>query len=451
MDNVIVDEYGNILDPNVPSARGSIRTPDVVITANPLDVGRGKARRMLENAFIESNDATATPYTTNSHLNERGIEGAAKAATWMQDNPTLNNVGMALGAVPLAVAGYPAFMAAGEGAATALANPYVDAALTSGFGAHGLQSLANGEADWTTALELAPLGRVVKPIYEEVVQPGMRLFNSPLTGNWTRIGNKEYRLSPSSLGANGSSLESRGIAPQITPENAASITPEQWTAAQDAAVARGDMAEAQRLRNLHAYAVGKHYPGYHGNTSSVEKTMKRGLDPYSTERDLNKNGGSPGYFNSSSENVANTYNVFKDAPTFKTYTFMDNPYIIDANGRTWQAAEIVENPISGQKQGVAAHKVVERVRKEGKHDGVIIKNIMDVGPARVNLGNASDIADDIVGFPGRVKSADAVTYDDKGIRIPLGERDNFNINDIRYGLLPFGIGLTGYGILGRDR
>ena len=28
-------------------------------------------------------------------------------------------------------------------------------------------------------------------------------------------------------------------------------TPEQWTAAQDAAIARGDMAEAQRLRDLH--------------------------------------------------------------------------------------------------------------------------------------------------------------------------------------------------------
>jgi len=29
------------------------------------------------------------------------------------------------------------------------------------------------------------------------------------------------------------------------------MTPEQWTAAQDAAIARGDMAEAQRLRDLH--------------------------------------------------------------------------------------------------------------------------------------------------------------------------------------------------------
>ena len=43
-----------------------------------------------------------------------------------------------------------------------------------------------------------------------------------------------------------------------------------------------------------------------------------------------------------------------------------------------------------------------------------------------------------------IKSANAITYDDNSVRIPLGERDNFNINDIRYGLLPFiGLGTLG--------
>ena len=50
-----------------------------------------------------------------------------------------------------------------------------------------------------------------------------------------------------------------------------------------------------------------------------------------------------------------------------------------------------------------------------------------------------------------MKLADAVTYDDKGIRIPLGERDNFNSNDIRYALMPFIIGGTGYGIYNRAK
>lgn len=46
-----------------------------------------------------------------------------------------------------------------------------------------------------------------------------------------------------------------------------------------------------------------------------------------------------------------------------------------------------------------------------------------------------------------IKSSNAVTYDDKGIKIPLGKRDNFKLNDIRYVLLPFGVGLTGYGLV----
>ena len=72
------------------------------------------------------------------------------------------------------------------------------------------------------------------------------------------------------------------------------------------------------------------------------------------------------------------------------------------------------------------------VVSEGKHDGVIIKNVDDVGPANAKLNGESRIADDIIGFSGRTKLADAVTYNDNGIRIPLGDRHNFTINDIRW-------------------
>ena len=47
----------------------------------------------------------------------------------------------------------------------------------------------------------------------------------------------------------------------------------------------------------------------------------------------------------------------------------------------------------------------------------------------------------------QIKLADAVTYDDAGNVIPLSQRDNFNINDIRYGLIPVGFsswGLSSY-------
>ena len=57
---------------------------------------------------------------------------------------------------------------------------------------------------------------------------------------------------------------------------------------------------------------------------------------------------------------------------------------------------------------------------------------MDVGPARAKLNGASEVADDYIGFTGRVKLKDAVTYDDNGQRIALGDRNNFNVDDSRY-------------------
>jgi hypothetical protein len=76
------------------------------------------------------------------------------------------------------------------------------------------------------------------------------------------------------------------------------------------------------------------------------------------------------------------------------------------------------------------------------YDSGIIKNVYE------NKAHPDSeygvITDYIASKPNQIKSADAVTYDDKGVRIPLGLRDNFKINDIRYGLLPFlGLGAAG--------
>jgi hypothetical protein len=64
------------------------------------------------------------------------------------------------------------------------------------------------------------------------------------------------------------------------------------------------------------------------------------------------------------------------------------------------------------------------------NDGAIIADAV----GRRKLKYAKELR---VNRPNQIKLADAVTYDDNGVRIPLGERDNFNINDVRYGLLPF--------------
>ena len=61
----------------------------------------------------------------------------------------------------------------------------------------------------------------------------------------------------------------------------------------------------------------------------------------------------------------------------------------------------------------------------------------DVGLTTTPKGQLEVVALD----PNKVKSANAITYDDAGNIIPLSKRDNFTIPDIRYGILPF-IGLT---------
>lgn len=50
----------------------------------------------------------------------------------------------------------------------------------------------------------------------------------------------------------------------------------------------------------------------------------------------------------------------------------------------------------------------------------------------------------VIRTSNNAKLSDAVTYDDKGVRMPLGKRDNFKLSDIRYGLIPLGIGLSAY-------
>lgn len=398
---------------------------------------------------------------------EQWIKNGGNAGDF--DKVILGTLG--LGLAPIALPE----IAAGVG--TALANPYVDAGLTSYFGAHGLNHAINeGVNGWgdaaMTALEVAPLGRLVKPIYEGVVQPGMRLFNSPLTGNWTTIGNREYRLSPNSLGANGSSIEQR--IPQITAENAASMTPEQWTAAQDAAIARGNMAEAQRLRDLHfmvntpgnvVVKEGKPTHNYHG-TQDEFNTFDINLFGRTDNGDRGR-----GFYFSENKDISRDYGpIIKDV-----YLYAKTPYKGFKKekylGRGKSKDEVVQYLTKLHRKDLEdTVKYMINQQKSGSHSPMYddlgitkdtseqeIRNLVnkaynheDVIPYEVGNLDEADVFlspyENVVYKPNQIKSADAVTYDDNGVRIPLGERDNFSINDIRYGLLPFGIGLTGYGL-----
>jgi hypothetical protein len=236
-------------------------------------------------------------------------------------------------------------------------------------------------------------------------------------------------------------------APKITSENAAGITPEQWTAAQDAAIAKGDMDEAQRLRDLHFQvsaptpyiSKGVYLPSgsqptisqadyYNGNNDLVtlyhssvdaDNLIKEGFD--SVERGLGRTKGEAKgtIFASANPDYAADYS---------------NLYVQEGYS-TPDKVGLIELKVP---RGAGTYEGSE-VRLRPEHIKQIIKSAYKKTPWLRWLKTRET---DNSLF--NIKSADAVTYDDNGVRIPLGSRDNFKLNDIRYGLLPFGIGLTGY-------
>lgn len=149
-------------------------TEDIVANAERVEAVQDAIEKRLWNTSLMSNDATsvASGRPQNRHLESRSVEGAKAHAAWEAEHPIATAVGYGLGAAPFAVAAYPFMAAAGEFAAPILTNPYVDAAITSGFAGHGLNHAINegidGWGDTTmTALEITPLGRVISPIAKE--------------------------------------------------------------------------------------------------------------------------------------------------------------------------------------------------------------------------------------------------------------------------------------------
>ena len=260
------------------------------------------------------------------------------------------------------------------------------AAINSAFAAHGLNHAVNEGVDGfgdavLTGLEIAPLGQLARPLYTGVLKSGIRQYNP------------------------------RHVIKQITAENAASITPEQWTAAQDAAIARGNTAEAQRLRDLHfkVSAPKTEVVDINGNPQLVVHKTPNTFTIFDNNRSIDQLNwfATP---NAYGKNGVFATGAGKNPRTMKLYVNMRNAHkpTID---------EGIEPAYINQGE-----------------DGIL--GIVDKG--MTNYFNSSRDAGK--GFmmsggvdnPNALKSADAVTYDNNGVRIPLGERDNFNINDIRY-------------------
>lgn len=105
--------------------------------------------------------------------------------------------------------------------------------------------------------------------------------------------------------------------------------------------------------------------------------------------------------------------------------------------------------ISGE-HPMSTRQLEENLVNQGTHDGFIIDNIYDYGGLSADESLRPE-AGTVYGIqnPKHIKSANVLTYDNNGKLIPLSRRDNFNINDIRYGLAPFAISTLGLGLYNR--
>lgn len=234
----------------VPSIYEGGNLPEVAVTAERLPFEYQNVAP-TDNTFV-----AGTGRPQNPQAMQRAIQGGEQLNAWHENHPVLSTIGTVAGAAPLAVASYPfasyPIAALGDAAYAVGATPLIMEGMNVPFVASGLNNLAHGNADWQTALEIAPLAGYAKPVWnagkavyntsKEIVPKAARFMNSPVTGKWTQFGNREYRLSPNSLGTSGLPIESRNITSSATK----SVT-SQMNKAYEEAVKRGDRKTALKL------------------------------------------------------------------------------------------------------------------------------------------------------------------------------------------------------------
>jgi hypothetical protein len=190
------------------------------------------------------------------------------------------------------------------------------------------------------------------------------------------------------------------------------------------------MAEAQRLRDLHfkvnapntkiVNTEGMPQHVYHGTTSKpftvfdINAPRKHDLGTYGK-----------GFYFTPNKNTAINYG--EDKTLFDTYLNLKTPY----SG----SMDVVDN--------VGNFKNLKELKNYYKRQGISEDELNNIDWGNFNITDGVNAGDEVMVLkPDQIKLADAVTYDNNGVRIPLGERDNFNINDIRYSWLPWFLGGT---------
>jgi hypothetical protein len=195
------------------------------------------------------------------------------------------------------------------------------------------------------------------------------------------------------------------------------------------------MAEAQRLRDLHFKVSAPNTQikdvQYHGSKGNAKFNV---FDPNLIGQ-TDKGWAGRGYYFTPSKDYAKMYGLEPRA------FYINTQKVRDGTAATY----------FGRENSPEAN-VFKIIRKRHGNDGQqILDELASSDAIRTSFPQTrpynGTFEEVVTRNNNQMKLADAVTYDNNGIRIPLGKRDNFNTNDIRYGLLPWLLGGTTAGYL----
>lgn len=188
-------------------------------------------------------------------------------------------------------------------------------------------------------------------------------------------------------------------------------------------LASGNLRAVQNMVNQAAKVAGYTIKAYHGTNNRQEKDtwnpQSRSWDTeYSRITVFKKQYDEQvGHFFNSDMDNASGYG----SDLYSVYLMLKNPLVIDCHGQNYASITFDGKEMDTYEWAAYA--------KKNRYDGVIFENISD----GVGYGDLQRLTTDYVVFDSnRIKSADPVTYDNKGNVIPLSERFSVTNRDIRY-------------------
>ena len=133
------------------------------------------------------------------------------------------------------------------------------------------------------------------------------------------------------------------------------------------------------------------------------------------------------------QDIIDSYNeLVSEKGVYGFYHKESNPFVYDCNGSAWNKIEVPEEARGYFNKDVTSTRELAAWAFENGYDAIKLDNVVDVGGYALKEARSPATVWAFKNPKAQIKSADPVTYDDKGNAIPLSQRFNTKNDDIRY-------------------